>query len=299
MNKDQDDVLKMYNTSYGLLKDSSTIYAANVPFNNVVDLLGDNIKAILDLQDRQTIDITGIAEDKKNTRALLEKLTYDTSVIMAFYATITNNTELRIASDYTRTRLKNARDNEIITMGELVYRSADANAAALAPYGLTAGMLNALNDVYKKFLHCSNKPRDARSGISEAATELLKLFGQTNALLTEQIDNGMELFRESHNDFYRKYFISRKLIKSASYKRALHAKFIDSKTRKALPKVSIIVDNKFKKLSWKKGTTTLQNLYEGSHVLKASLPRYQNIILNFNVIKGETTRLVIEMVKEG
>lgn len=299
MNKAQNDLFKMFEASYGKLTGNNTVYAGNVPFEDAVDLLGDNIKAIRELNGIQTEDVTGITDDKKNRRRQLEKLTYDTSVIIIFYASVTDNSGLRIRAGFTRTDLRKAKDNALSGISQQVHQAAADNAAALAPYGLTGAMINDLEDAIGEFSNYMDKPQAARSDIKEATKELPKLFKSTNELLDERLDKGMELYRESHNDFYRQYFISRKVIKSPAQKRALHAKFIDSKTRKPLAGVSIVIDDKLKKLSWKKGTTAIQNLYEGSHVMKASLPRYQNIIVNFNVITGETTRLVIEMVKEG
>ncbi|MFI5218325.1 MAG: hypothetical protein ACHQNT_02470 [Bacteroidia bacterium] len=297
MTKDQEDILNMYQATDDILQTHNAVWAANVPFAAVVTQLEADVDAIEDLRDIQEADTTGVAQDKQNKRQDLENQTYTAGSIIGFYASSVNNRELLEKVNFTRTELKEARDNELPGMAEQVHEEAVANAVAVLPFGLTGAMTTALDTAISGFVTYISKPRAAKSETSAATGQLPPLFDDTTKLLAEQIDGGMELFRVSSPAFYNEYFNARIIVNSPTLKRALEVHFADENNA-ALEHVNVLVDDTINRRSSSLGNIRVQNLSEGKHALTASLPGYVDAAQDFNVITGETTKITIGLRRE-
>jgi hypothetical protein len=297
MTKDQEDKLNMYQAVDGVLQSHNSVWTANTEFSAAVDELEDNIDSIVNLAEQQDEDITGVTEDKDEARAELETNTLSVASIVVFWASKTGNRKLVKKVNYTKTELHDARDNELPTMGNTVYKEANANSAALLPFGLTAGMITTLQTSISTFQDYISKPREALADTSAATKQLPPVFAATDKLLAEQLDNGMALYQVSHPDFYTQYFNARVIVNSPTLTRALEAHFEDFDTGLPLEHVSVLVDINITRRSSEKGNIRVQSLDEGRHHITAGLPGYVTAGEDFNVILGETTKLVIKLRK--
>jgi len=295
MNKIQEDTLNMYEAASDVLHAHDTVWNTNVPFSDAVEELDDDIDAIGNLRDQQEADISGVTDDKDERRVTLENQTYTIASAIVFYASVTNNRELLKKVNFTRSKLEQARDNEVPGMSKQVHQAAAANAAAILPYGVTATMITDLNTAIDAFVEYISKPRAAKSETSAATEQLPQVYTDTDKLLEERLDKGMELYRFSEPDFYTQYFNARIIINSPTQKRALEVKFVDEVTGAPIEHVKVLVDLTINRRSSEKGNIRVQSLSEGSHSLKATLPGYSDATENFNVISGETTKLTIRM----
>jgi hypothetical protein len=297
MNKDQEDNLNMYQATDSVMQAHNAVWNLNVPISDAVQRLEDNIDDIENLRDIQETDITGVTLDKDNKRQELEDSTYTVGSILSFYASTVNNQKLLKKINFTRSELRNARDNELPGMSEQVHAEAVANAAAVLPFGLTAAMTAALLASLTSYVDHIARPRQALTETSAATEQLPPLFTSTTKLLEEQLDKGMELYRVSNPDFYTQYFNARIIVNSPTLTRSLQASFKDSVTNLPLEHVKVQVDLDIFRRSSELGNIRVQSLDEGPHQLKANLPGYNEVIVNFNVITGETTKLTVLLVK--
>jgi hypothetical protein len=297
MNKDQEDNLNMYQSVDSVLQTHNAVWAANVPFSGAVQELEDNIDEIEDLRDIQETDNTGITEDKDNKRQALEDDTYTIGSAIAFYASTTNKRELLKKINFGRSELSKARDNELPGMSNQVLEEANTNAAAILPFGITGPMIATFQNSIATYVSYIARPRQALTKSSAATEQLPPFFVNTTNLLEEQLDKGMELFRVSNPDFYTQYFNARIIVNSPTLKRAMQAQFIDSVTSLPIAHVIVLVDLNITRRSSQLGNIRVQSLSEGAHQLKANLPGYQESIVPFNVILGETTKLTVVMTK--
>ena len=71
----------------------------------------------------------------------------------------------------------------------------------------------------------------------------------------------------------------------------------DSLTHAALEHVSAAIDSTIHKRSSNLGNIRQQSLAEGAHSISSTLPGYSPLTQPFNVISGETTKIIIAMVK--
>jgi len=298
MTKDQEDILNMYQSTDDVLQkpEHAPIWAANVPFDAAVTELEGNIDKIEEQRDIQGEDTTGVTDDKQNKRKALEDQTYTVGSIIVFYASTVKNRKLLEKVNFTRTELKEARDNELPGMSEQVHQEAVANAAAVLPYGLTGAMTTDLDTAKNDFVDFISKPRAAKVETSAATEQLPKLYTDTDTLLEERIDKGMELYRLSNSDFYTAYFNARIIVNSPTLKRALEIHFEDE-NGSALEHVKVLVNGSINRRSSSLGNIRVQDLAEGAHSFTASLPGYNPVSQNFNVIAGETTKLQVAMVR--
>jgi hypothetical protein len=298
MNKDQEDTLNMYEATNDVLQSNAAIWTPNVPFNAAVGELEDGIADIGDLRDQQEADTTGITEDKDERRTTLEEKTYTIGSVISFYASTTGNRDLLKKVNFGKSELSKARDNELPGMSDQVHQAAVDNAAAILPYGVTALMTAALKTAIDNYVDYISKPRAAVSETSAATEQLPNVFENTDKLLEERIDKGMELFKAANPDFYAQYFIAREIINSPTQKRSLMVHVENGVTHIPIEHVKIIVDSAINRRSSQNGNSWVQNLGEGGHTLTASLPGYADVIQNFNVISGETTKITLNMQPE-
>jgi hypothetical protein len=297
MTKDQEDTLNMYQTVDGVLQTNNAIWSGNAEFTNAVGRLEDNIDTIEDLWDQQIEDITGVTADKQNQRVILEKITYKVGRIIVFWASNTNNRKVLKKVNFTRTELTRARDSELPTFSGQVHEEAVANSLVLGPYGLTALMITALQTAITDYMDILSKPREALTETSAATEQLPAIFTDTDKILDEQLDAGMELYVDDEPDFYTAYFNARIIVNSPTLKRALEVHIQDSVTDAAIVHAHVLVDAGILRRSSKLGNIRVQSLTEGSHHIKITLPGYLVYEADFNVISGETTKLSIVLVK--
>jgi hypothetical protein len=295
MNKDQLDVLRMYQTTYKVLQTNNAIWISIVPFVNSVNALKTLIDELSDLLARQQQDVSGIAADKKHKRKWLEKLSYQIETIIVFYATTTDNKKLLAKVNFNRSDYTLARDNSLIGICSQILNAAIANAAALLPFGLTAGLINSLQTSIDEFNVCMDKPKSARSDAAEATKKIPLKFRRARKLLNEQLDTGMELYRDQNGSFYSKYFKARIIVNTPRLKRALKATFVSASNQLPLAKLKLKIDGKLNKLSSPKGTVYVQHLDEGKHFIEAIMEDGSVRRTDFNIIKGETTTLVVNI----
>ncbi|HLG34537.1 MAG TPA: hypothetical protein VI757_06610 [Bacteroidia bacterium] len=297
MTKDQEDILNMYEAVDDVLQTHNAVWNTNVPFSDTVADFEANIDTIGNLRDQQEEDTTGVTQDKNNKRLLLESKTYTMGSIIVFYASVTNNRKLLEKVNYTRSKLENARDNELPAFSKHVHQAAVDNAAALVAYGVTPLMIADLGTAIDNFVKDIGKPREAVSDTSAATEQLPGVYSNNDLLLAERLDKGMELFKAANPDFYTQYFNARIIVNSPTLTRALDVKFVDDITGNPIAHVKVNVDGTINRRSSLKGNIRVQSLSEGAHSLTGKLPGYVDALQNFNVISGETTKIVVRMVK--
>ena len=297
MTKDQEDILNMYESSDDVLQENNTVWSANIPFKTAVEAFEAQVDTINNLRDRQEANTTGVTQDKENKRITLETRAYQIGSIVAFYGSVSNKRELLKKVSFTQTKLSEARDNELPGMANQIHQGATDNAAALLAYGITDAMITNLQTAIDDFVTYISKPRAAKADTSAATAQMVKAYDDADKTLKEQIDKGMELYRFANDTFYINYFKARIIVNSPTLKRALDVHFEDSLTHAALEHVSATIDSTIHKRSSNLGNIRQQSLAEGAHSISSTLPGYNALTQPFNVISGETTKIIIAMVK--
>ncbi len=263
-------------------------------FNTLVDQI-QTIRA------QQETDRTGIAGSKAELRKALISQAVDIARKIVAFAQVSGNTTLKAEVDYTQSDLQNAADTILKDRCEIIRQRAAANQAAIAPYGVTAAMVTALQTQITTFLTAIPKPKAALSDRKLVTAKLKTLFDQGDVLLKTKLDALVETVRISNVDLYNGYRNSRALINEhGTQKLAVRVSVTDKATGMPLAMVVCTIAGKKKtKVTTEKGKFQVKNLAAGAYNFSFSKNGYlpTSVLVNVNI--GETSEVAVVMEAIG
>lgn len=212
MKKTLEDRFTMFYAVDTALDNHTATWTPLVPFTNAVTQFKAKIAAIEAEVEQQEKELDGYAMDKigKKTK-MIEKALQVANQVFAF-AEDTSNTVLREKVDFSRTDLSTKRDAVVAQLCQGIHDEANAVIASLAPYGLVAADLTALQTLIDDYEAVISAPRTAitvRKGSTEAIEALIK---EGTLILTNRLDKLMSEFKDSAPDFYQEYFDARVVV---------------------------------------------------------------------------------------
>jgi len=212
MNAKQSAKLNMYRAAEKHVDDNASIIAANPAFQTAFNKFKPNITAVAGTAQQKSAALTGIAADKSNSKQTLCRLAADIAgVIYAYTAANANNT-LKDEMNLSVSKLQRTRDEELAPRCQNIHDKGTANLAALADFGITAAILANLQTAINNYSAETPKPRTALSGRKTANANLAALFKETDAILKDQLDKLVELFRAANPDFVQTYESTRIIV---------------------------------------------------------------------------------------
>ena len=212
MNDVLENKLTMYEAVVSLLDSNTAKLASLTALTPVIADFKDRIAAI---KEKDTLANTAKA-GKSQIKAADEAALIDDAVTIAsaLYAlgSATNDDRLKAMSKVTKSSLVALRDTQLANDVTNIKNLADANAATLTGYGITAPMIAALDTKITAF-NTSLGAREVSSSISTSAFQQLDaMFKDADTLLKDQIDKIMVIFKNSDPQFYGEYENSREII---------------------------------------------------------------------------------------
>jgi len=212
MNINQEDKFGMYYVVKNTCEKYQTTWTTNAVFAATYNLWVAKIPLIEQNRDAQTLETTGITTDKTAKRNSMTEKTLFMINRLQSYANVVNNPELLESIKYSASDLKKSRDTDVIGICNTVVAKANANAAAIATYGVTAAMITELQAAITAYSATLAKPKAAKSQTKTATENLSKLFKEADELLVKRLDLDIELFKTSKPDFYSQYKTARIII---------------------------------------------------------------------------------------
>jgi hypothetical protein len=212
MNINQEDKFSMYYVVKNTCEKYQTTWTTNAVFAATYNLWVAKIPLIEQNRDAQTLETTGITTDKTAKRNSMTEKTLFMINRLQSYANVVNNPELLESIKYSASDLKKSRDTDVIGICNTVVAKANANAAAIATYGVTAAMITELQAAITAYSATLAKPKAAKSQTKTATENLSKLFKEADELLVKRLDLDIELFKTSKPDFYSQYKTARIII---------------------------------------------------------------------------------------
>jgi hypothetical protein len=214
MTDNQENKLSAYEASEAVLDIPAhkTIVDSIVEFKPYItrfkSLLGD-IRTIRLVQER---DNKGIAITKSEFRDQLTTVVFKVINALKTHARITHNSELLEVINYKISDLTSARDNILVDIATLIHDTALPLKTDLAKYLVTEAEINSIITLKDQFLSHLPAPRVAVAGSKTATSELKQKFIEIDALLKNDIDVFMEIFRPSYPNFVEQYTNSRIIV---------------------------------------------------------------------------------------
>ena len=176
MNSQQEDKLTMYYAVKSTNERFQTTWTTNAVYAATYNLWASKIPLIEQNRDAQTLETTGVTTDKKNKRALMiDKAAFIQNRLQS-YANVVNNVELLESVSYSPSKMRMARDTDIVGICNTILSRANANATAIVTYGVTAAMITEFQAAITGYSAVMAKPTSAKSQTKNATENLIKLF---------------------------------------------------------------------------------------------------------------------------
>ena len=311
MNINQEDKFSMYYVVKNTCEKYQATWTTNAVFAATYNLWVAKIPLIEQNRDAQTLETTGITTDKMAKRTAMTDKTLFMINRLQSYANVVVNPELLESIKYSASDLKKARDTDVIGICNTVLAKANANATAIATYGVTAAMITELQAAITAYSATLAKPKAAKSQTKTATENLTKLFKEADELLTKRLDLDIELFKTSKPDFYSQYKTARIIIPTGGGATSVLGSVSLAGSSEPLKGVTFTFVAETNGLMKAAATETAKPIVKKSAdkgKFRASLPEntYRVIVekigfkkqeVTITVANGETTNLNIELEK--
>jgi hypothetical protein len=258
---------------------------------------------------QQEIDKSGNTATKKVLRTTVVTLSNDIVHRMVAYCTNVNNLNLLQIINYSKSDFRKACENNLVSMCQVIRDTANANLAALTPYGVTVAMITALQTAITSFNNSIAKLRVDITDSSEATKLMADLY---KSLKThwKKIDILVAILQTSNVSFYNEYKkLSKVIITGRGY---LDLKVMTINAETELPEASVKLILKptkdiaksasnmneyVAKKTLTAGKCYYKNLSNGTYIIKASKPGFKDVEMTVNVVKSEKTVVYVRMEK--
>lgn len=212
MNAKQEAKLNMYRTVENYCNENTTIISTNVAFMAAFTEFKAKIVAINTTLQQDAVNITGIAQDKKNAKlALCEKAADIAGLIYAYAETVSNET-LKQEVNYSLSALIKTREETLVARCQNIYNAGVLNQSSLTDYGITPAILANLQSLITAFNAQTPKPRTAISQRKTLTANLVTLFKETDKILRTRMDKLVITFKAAHPDFVKTYEAARVIV---------------------------------------------------------------------------------------
>jgi hypothetical protein len=310
MTSNQEDTLTMYYAVKSANERFQATWSTNAVYAATHNQWAAKVVLIEQNRDVQTVENAGVTEDKQIKKGLMvDKALFIQNRLLS-YANVTNNVELAASVHYSKTKMKNARDTDIVSICNVILSKATANATAIATYGVTAAMITELQTAITTYTGVMAKPISVKSQTKNATENLARLFKEADDILKKRMDLDIELFKVTKPDFYSQYQTARIVIATKGSATSVLGSAVEANSGQPIKGASFEFTpdkNGLSKIaapaamptvvkkSAAKGSFRISNLPEGTYMVTVRKLGYKDQVITINVLKGETTTLKIEL----
>jgi len=216
MTTKQQNKLAMYLVVKGVLDANNSVWQSLQAFADGYTDFTSHVARIQSLELSQVTDSTGIAQDKKASKAAMATAAQTISAAVHAYAVKTKNNTLANETDFNVSDLTGERDAEAIKDCQNIHDLANTNLASLAAYGITAAKLTALQALIDAFKAIVSKPRD-HIATGKTVTQILSdEFDAADETLSEILDGLIAQFQATNAKFVSDYNNARIIVDTSA-----------------------------------------------------------------------------------
>ena len=161
-------------------------------------------------------DSTGIAQDKKASKAAMATAAQTIASAVHAYAVKNKNNTLANETDFTISDLTGERDADAIKDCQNIHDLANTNLASLGAYGITAAKLTALQAVIDGYKAIVTKPRDNIVAGATVTQALSDEFDAADETLSEILDGLIGQFQATNAKFVSDYNNARIIVDTSA-----------------------------------------------------------------------------------
>ena len=299
MKSKQEAKLSMYDAVITYCDANAAITGAIPAFGTALTAFKTSVTALRVTAQKEADVISGVAMDKFQAKKDLSQMAATTAAAVYALAAAAGDNELKEKVNFSVSDLQRFKDELLTSNCQNIHDLANANIAALAPYGITAGTLSALNTEIANYAAVVPAPRNAASLRSAYSETLVIQFKEADEILKNQLDKIAGQFKTPAPEFYITYKNNRIILDPATSATKVEGNVRQFETIN--PIVGAQLDAE--------GTaySTLTDA-QGDYSLKIPVPGTYNIIFkhenfkelireNIVVTLGQATKLNVEMEK--
>lgn len=210
MNRSQKNTQLMGNTVSQTNENFASVWQANPVYAETAEIHNNNMASIsvCEQNQQQAMELKGLVESKNLLRILLTSSVIRMIAGIRAYANKIGDPQLASSVNY-RSKLHSMSDTAFLTASEVVLGVANANAAAILPFGITAQLLTDTGLDIGAFSSILKKPQALRGQTKVYTADLKKAFNVMTGELRNQMDNQVRSMFPG-TPFAAAYFNSRK-----------------------------------------------------------------------------------------
>jgi hypothetical protein len=297
MTSKQEAKLNMYNAVIAYCDESTGITETIPAFDTTLTAFKAEINAIETTAQLEAQIITGIAINKADLKKSLCNSAEGLAAALFAYATAEEDPVLQEKANYSFSDLFKLKDDELTFFVQNLHNDASAIVASLAPYGVTAATLSALEDLIEEYGDSVSAPRNAAALRKTYVAQLVTLFKECDTILKAQLDKLAVQFKTTQPEFYATYKNNRKIINSPTSATQAKGIIIDSVTGLPIYEVVVAVEEEeYNATSDLEGGYTVKipqpGIYTLSFVKKGYQP-YQSP--NTEILLGQATVIDVQL----
>jgi hypothetical protein len=216
MTTKQQNKLAMYLAVKGVLDANNSVWQSLQAFADGYTDFTSHVTQIQTLELSQVTDSTGIAQDKKQSKAAMATAATAISAAVHAYAVKNKNNTLANETDFSVSDLTGERDADAIKDCQNIHDLANTNIASLGNYGVTAAKLTALQAAIDGFKAIVSKPRDNIVAGATVTQELNDAFDAADETLEEILDGLIVQFKDTNAKFVSDYNNARTIVDASA-----------------------------------------------------------------------------------
>jgi hypothetical protein len=211
MNAKEEAKLTMFRGFEQHLDTNSGIVSTITALAPASNAFKDFIAGIVNAEQLTNVNLTGITVDKGNAKQDLYQIAADSAALIAAYASTVGNPTLEAEVNYTVTKLKRLRDEQLAPVCQIIHDRAVENKAVLKDYSITDAKIAELQTEITGYTVKTPNPRTAVGNRKTQTAQRRELFRQGDAILKKQINKLIKNFRTTQPDFHNTYFNLREI----------------------------------------------------------------------------------------
>jgi hypothetical protein len=216
MTTKQQNKLAMYLVVKGVLDSNNSVWQSLQAFADGYTDFTSHVTQIQTLELSQVTDSTGIAQDKKASKAAMATAAQQISAAVHAYAVKNKNNTLANETGFTVSDLTGERDADAIKDCQNIHDLANTNIASLGAYGITAAKLTALQAAIDGYKAIVTKPRDNIVAGATVTQELSDEFDAADETLSEILDGLVLQFKDTNAKFVSDYNNARTIVDTSA-----------------------------------------------------------------------------------
>lgn len=291
--------LNMYHAVIAYCDENAVIVATVPAFQTALTSFKAKVSSIVSTSQLEEEITSGIATDKGVLRTTLCEQAADIAALVYAYAASVNNNTLKEAVDFSKSDLRLIKDDNLPQVCQNIHAAANDNLAALAPFGVTAGMLSSLDDLIEDYAEAVPKPRNATALKKTYASTLKNLYAEADTILKEQMDKTAISFKSANAVFYETYKNNRIILDPATSATQVAGIVRDQWTNNPVSGVAVqVVDQSYSATTNGSGEYTIKIPVPGEYNITFTKAGYvTKTEENVEITLGEETELDVTITQ--